>query len=67
MKSEPVTEPLLIGEVEAARLLAVHPNTLRNWRGAGLIPFLKIGAAVRYSPQALRAWITERQAGGTPR
>lgn len=61
MKSEPVTqEPLLIGELEAARLLNLHPKTLYTLRKRGQIPFIKLAAAVRYSPEALRAWITER-------
>lgn len=66
MKNEPVTESLLIGELEAARLLNLHPKTLYTLRKRGQIPFVKLDAAVRYSPAALREWITDRQAEVRP-
>ncbi len=48
----------LIDEHEAARILGLSVKTLRRWRWAGKPPrFLKIGAAVRYDPTELAAFI----------
>jgi len=50
--------PALINECEAARILGLSVKTLRRWRWAGKPPcFLKIGAAVRYDPAVLSAFI----------
>lgn len=42
------TELELITEADACRLLKVCRRQLYNWRIAGLIPYLKIGRAVRF-------------------
>jgi predicted DNA-binding transcriptional regulator AlpA len=48
----------LINETEAAQKLGLSVKTLRRWRWAGNPPpFLKIGAAVRYDPADLEAFI----------
>ena len=48
----------LLTETEAASLLNLSIKTLRRWRWAGRPPgFLKIGAAVRYDPTELAAFI----------
>ena len=48
----------LLNETEAARILAMRVTTLRRWRWAGKGPrFVKIGAAVRYDPADLAAFI----------
>jgi predicted DNA-binding transcriptional regulator AlpA len=48
----------LLTETEAARVLGLAVPTLRRWRWAGRGPrFAKIGAAVRYDPAELRAYI----------
>jgi len=50
--------PALINETEAARILNLSVKTLRRWRFAGKGPaFRKIGAAVRYHPRDLEAFI----------
>jgi putative resolvase len=38
-------ETLPIGK--AARLLGVHPNTLRNWTDRGLVPHLRLPSGYR--------------------
>ena len=45
----------LIDETEAGKLLGVSPETLRDWRCRRTVPlpFVKIGAAVRYVPSDL--------------
>jgi hypothetical protein len=52
----------LMNEHEVAALLAVSVRTVRHWR---LIrrgpPFLKIGACVRYRPDAVREWLSTSQ------
>ena len=48
----------LLTEKEAADYLNVAPATLRRWRWASRPPrFVKIGAAVRYDPADLEAFI----------
>ena len=48
----------LVKEDSAARLLHVEVSTLRRWRWSGDGPrFIKVGAAVRYAPDDLEAFI----------
>lgn len=50
--------PGLLNEHEAARTLGLKVATLRRWRWAGKPPgFLKLGAAVRYDPAELAAFV----------
>jgi hypothetical protein len=49
----------LLTEHDVAEILAVEPTTLRRWRWAGIGPrFRKIGAAVRYHPTDVDAFIS---------
>lgn len=51
---------------ELAVLLRVKPRTLRRHHDAGKIPpAIRIGTALRWSREAIEAWI--RQGGGVPR
>ena len=51
----------LLHETEVAKILSVKVSTLRRWRWLGEPPpFIKIGAAVRYDPQALKDYLAER-------
>lgn len=48
----------LVNEHEAARRLGLKVSTLRRWRWQGCGPtFCRIGAAVRYDPRELAAFI----------
>ena len=49
----------LVGEEEAARILGLAVQTLRNWRFKRVGPdYLKVGArAVRYKIEDLETWI----------
>jgi hypothetical protein len=56
------TEPLLLLPRDAAQTLAISERTL--WEHSvkrGDIPCVRIGTAIRYSPEDLRAWIHENK------
>jgi len=51
----------LLTPQEVARVLRVDTKTLANWRYLGRGPgFMKDGGVVRYSREALTAWMRER-------
>ena len=55
---EPLSPPALVNEAGAAHILSLSVKTLRRWRWAGKGPrFVKVGAAVRYDPADLSAFI----------
>tara|TARA_E500000318_G_C3555800_1_gene211029 strand:+ start:1560 stop:1832 length:273 start_codon:yes stop_codon:yes gene_type:complete len=51
------TEQLLIDAKDAAAMLAIGARTLWTYTNCNAIPSRKIGRAVRYCPDELRAWI----------
>jgi excisionase family DNA binding protein len=53
---ESAFEPLLDTE-EAARLLRMHPRTLRKKARAGMIPAIQVGKRWRFRVSALNHWI----------
>ena len=56
----------LLNEKDVANALNVKVTTLRRWRWAGKGPqFLKIGAAVRYDPADLEAFIAGARRSST--
>jgi excisionase family DNA binding protein len=56
----------LLNETRAAEYLGLSVRTLQAWRVRGGGPvFVKLGRAVRYRPDDLNAWITERMAAST--
>ena len=64
-KSPAPLRPLL-NEKQAAEFLNVSPRTLQAWRVKGGGPaFLKLGAAVRYRPEALADWVEEQNRANT--
>lgn len=56
----------LLNEEQAASILQVKPNTLAVWRSTKryAIPFVKIGACVRYKRADLDAFIQENRVEG---
>jgi excisionase family DNA binding protein len=46
----------LINTQQAARLLGVHPHTIRRWAEIGQIPAIKAGRVWRFDPTALQGW-----------
>jgi predicted DNA-binding transcriptional regulator AlpA len=56
----------LMTEIETGALTRTTPRTLKAWRYLGTGPrFFKIGRSVRYSKQAVLAWIEERAFNST--
>jgi hypothetical protein len=50
--------PAFLTETQVAERLAISPRTLQQWRFVGRGPkFVKVGAAVRYSPEAVADWL----------
>lgn len=51
----------LLTESEAAELVGTTPGTLRYDRAKGRgLPYVKIGARVRYRPEEIRTYLEER-------
>jgi excisionase family DNA binding protein len=60
---------LLLTPRQAAAALNISERTLATYSKSGLLPVVRIGSSVRYSPEDLRAWIrehTERKSEGSP-
>lgn len=51
-------QPLLTYQ-EAADILAVKPQTLRQWVSAKRIPYVKIGASVRFTTDQIEDFIRD--------
>jgi excisionase family DNA binding protein len=56
----PQVAPLLVAPREAAKMLSVCERTLFALTKSGDIPAVRIGRAVRYSVEDLRAWIKKK-------
>ena len=56
----------LLNERDVARITGMSVASVRRWRLFGQGPkYLKIGAAVRYKPEDISAWLESRPKGGT--
>jgi hypothetical protein len=45
----------LLRECEQAKLLAISPRTLREWRTRRLVPFVKINRVILFDPERVQA------------
>ena len=55
-------EPLIVRQPDAAKLLGDMPvSTLQKMTSKKQIPHLKIGTAVYYVPDDLRAWLASKK------
>jgi predicted DNA-binding transcriptional regulator AlpA len=64
------TNPIaaLFTEREVARITGLSIASVRRWRLLRQGPkFLKLGAAVRYRPEDITAWLASRPTGGETR
>jgi len=56
----------LLNEHDLARITGMSVATVRRWRLFRQGPkYLKLGAAVRYKPSDVSAWLQARPIGGT--
>jgi len=65
-----ISNPLqaLFTEHDVARITGLSVASVRRWRLHRQGPrFLKIGAAVRYKPEDITAWLATRPTGGEGR
>lgn len=55
----------LLTDAQVAQMLDVSPKTLATWRSTGryALPFLRIGARIRYRRQDVAAWLESRRRG----
>lgn len=59
------TPDSLLNEFDVARLTRLSVASVRRWRLFRQGPkYLKIGAAVRYRPADIAAWLESRPSGG---
>jgi predicted DNA-binding transcriptional regulator AlpA len=55
----------LLTEHDVARITGLSVASVRRWRLLSLPPrYLKIGSAVRYRPEDVKAWLESRPSGG---
>ena len=55
----------LLNEHDVARVTGLSVASVRRWRLLRQGPkYLKIGAAVRYKPEDIAAWLASRPSGG---
>lgn len=57
--------PTLLNEFDVARVTGLSVASVRRWRLFKQGPkYMKIGSAVRYRPEDVRAWLETRPTGG---
>jgi excisionase family DNA binding protein len=64
--AQPEIPVLLLTPRQAAKALGISERTLATYTKSGLLPVVRIGHSVRYSPDDLRDWIkraTEKKCG----
>lgn len=65
MKVERNSAPtLLLTPRQAAAALSISERSLWSLTKSGAVPSIKIGRLVRYRPESLRVWLTEREQSG---
>jgi predicted DNA-binding transcriptional regulator AlpA len=65
MATEGKSFETLLNEHDVARITGLSVASVRRWRLLRLGPkYLKIGAAVRYRPEDIAAWLASRPTGG---
>ena len=58
--------PLLINGVQAAKELGISPRNLWTQTRSGIIPSIRLGRRVMYSPSSLQDWVARNTIiGGT--
>lgn len=58
-------EKRLVGITEAARMLSVHPNTLRRWADEGVVPHIRLPSGYRrFDPAELKRFRDSLETNG---
>jgi len=52
-------EDKLLTLIEVARILTVHPNTVRNLVKRGVLPVVRVGSAMRFEWDDVREYISD--------
>jgi len=60
LSTQTLTIEPLIDAREAAQILKLHPITIRQMAGRGVIPGLKIGKVWRFRASSLDEWVRAR-------
>ena len=55
---------LVKSDVAAREILAISERKLWEMTNAGLVPHVRLGRCLRYSPAALQAWMENQSQGG---
>jgi hypothetical protein len=64
MEQTALTLPQMLGEKQAARMLAVSVAALRRWRREGRGPqFTRVERCIRYDPRAIERFLAENSSG----
>lgn len=51
----------LLNAKDTAAILGVQLSTIYAWRHRGALPYMKVGARLRFSPTKLTAWLKQRE------
>jgi excisionase family DNA binding protein len=51
----------LLDPEAAAKVLGIKTITVYKWVSERKLPFVKVGAALRFRPSALDAWLKDRE------
>jgi excisionase family DNA binding protein len=62
--SDSTSPPALLTRAEASRFLSLSPRKLDQLAASGELPRVKIGAAVRFDPADLEAFVAAAKQGG---
>jgi len=63
MTSTPIIFEPLLSDVEAGKLLGIHPKTVQRLARNGELPAIRIGRYLRFRASVLNAWIGVQSTG----
>jgi len=58
-------ETLMTAE-EVAERLRQNPSTIRRWSKVGILPALKVGRRVLFSPEEIQSWVEDKKLFDSP-
>ena len=66
IKAEPETPCLAMRPREAAKALGISERLLWEWTDRGVVPHVRMGKAILYPVDSLRAWLLRQALEKTP-